>query len=46
MIINLDQIENYYMRQGKIIFKNGETITAISRNQKKEIIKYIRGIRN
>lgn len=44
MIINLEQIESYYIKEGKIIFKNGHTVTAISRNQKKEIIKYVRGL--
>ena len=45
MIINLEQVASYYTKEGKIIFKNGETVTSISRNQKKEIMKYVRGIR-
>ena len=45
VIINLEQVASYYTKEGKIIFKNGETVTSISRNQKKEIMKYVRGIR-
>lgn len=45
MIINLEQIEKYYVKESKIVFKNGCTITSISRNQKKEIVKYVRGLR-
>lgn len=45
IIINLDQIEKYKIKEGTIIFKNGQTINNISRNQKKEIVKYVRGIR-
>ena len=45
MIINLEQVASYYTKEGKIIYKNGETVTSISRNQKKEIMKYVRGIR-
>ena len=45
MIINLEQIEKYKIKEGTITFKNGQTINNISRNQKKEIVKYVRGIR-
>ncbi len=45
MIINLDQIEKYFIKEGKITFKNGDTVSTISRNQRKEIIKYVRGLR-
>ena len=45
IIINLDQIEKYKIKEGTIIFKNGQTINNISRNQKKEIVKYVRGLR-
>ncbi|MDD5888155.1 MAG: LytTR family DNA-binding domain-containing protein [bacterium] len=45
MIINLEQVESYNTKEGKITFKNGESITAVSRNQKKEIVKYVRGLR-
>lgn len=44
-IINLEQIDKYYVKEGKIIFKNGHTVTNISRNQKKEIVNYVRGLR-
>lgn len=45
IIINLEQIEKYIVKEGKITFKNGDTVNSISRNQKKEIIRYVRGLR-
>lgn len=45
LIINLEQIEKYLIKEGEIRLKNGDVINTISRNQKKEIIKYVRGLR-
>lgn len=43
-IINLEQVESYNIKSNIITFKNGETLYAVSRNKKKEIINYVRGI--
>ena len=43
-IINLEQIESYNTKSNILKFKNGETLYAVSRNKKKEIINYVRGI--
>lgn len=44
IIINGEQIESYNVKSNIITFKNKEELNAISRNKKKEIINYIRGI--
>ena len=43
IIINLEQIESYNAKLNIITFKNKEELNAISRNKKKDIVKYIRG---
>ena len=45
LVINLEQIEKYIQKENKIVFKDGSNTTAISRNKKKEIINYVRGLR-
>ena len=44
-IINLEQVESYNTKENLLHFKNGISLYAVSRNKKKEIIKYVRGIR-
>ena len=43
-IINLEQVESYNKKSNIIIFKNGIELYAVSRNKKKEIVNYVRGI--
>ena len=43
-IINLEQIESYDTKSNILTFKNGITLYAVSRNKKKEIVNYVRGI--
>ena len=43
-IVNLEQISCYDSKNNKIIFHNKEQIDAISRDRKKNIINYLRGI--
>lgn len=43
-IINLEQVESYNVKSNIIRFKDGSTLYAVSRNKKKEIINYVRGI--
>ena len=43
-IINLEQIESYNSKSNILKFKNGENLYAVSRNKKKEISNYVRGI--
>ena len=44
IIINLEQIHSFNSKTNTIIFKNKEELNAISRNHKKDLIKYIRGL--
>lgn len=44
-IINLEQVESYNTKDNILHFKNGTSLYAVSRNYKKEIINYVRGIR-
>lgn len=44
LIINLEQVESYDKKTNTLIFKNKEKTTAIAREKKKEIIRYVRGI--
>ena len=44
VIINLEQVKSYNKKTNTIIFKNDEQTNAISRDKKKEIINYVRGI--
>ena len=43
-IINLEQVESYNIKSNILTFKNGETLYAVSRNKKMEIVNYVRGI--
>lgn len=43
-IINLEQVESYNIKENIIYFKNGTSLYAVSRNKKKEILNYVRGI--
>lgn len=43
-IINSDHINKYDLRSNKIEFKNGETTEAISRDKKRGIVDYVRGV--
>lgn len=44
-IVNLEQIENYNVKENIITFKNQKTLETISRDMKKEITNYVRGVR-
>lgn len=44
VIINLEQIKNYNTKENKIVFKNGKSTDAISRDMKKGLIRYVRGL--
>ncbi len=44
IIINGEQIQSFNIKSNIITFKNKEELNAISRNKKKDIIKYIRGM--
>ena len=41
MIVNVDYIRKYDMKENKIIFKNGDVSYQISRNKKKELKEYV-----
>lgn len=41
MIVNIDQIDEYDYSENKILFKNGIEIYDISRNNKKDLRKYV-----
>lgn len=43
-IINLEQVSSYNKKSNILHFKNGIELYAVSRNHKKEIINYVRGI--
>jgi len=43
-IINLEQVQSYNPKSNILTFKNGIELYAVSRNKKKEIIKYVRGM--
>jgi two-component system response regulator AgrA len=43
-IINLEQVRSYNTKANKIVFKDTSEIYDISRNKRKEIINYVRGI--
>lgn len=45
VIINLEQIKNYNTKENKIVFKNGKSTDAISRDMKKGLIRYVRGLK-
>lgn len=44
-IVNLEQIESYDVKDNVITFKNKVTMDTISRDKKKEIADYVRGVR-
>ena len=44
MIINTEQIESYNTKTNIILLKNGQQLNVVSRNKKKEIENYVRGI--
>ena len=44
LIINLDQILTYDSKENKITFKSNHEINEISRDNKRKIAKYVRGI--
>ena len=44
-IVNLEQIESYNVKENVITFKNQKTLDTISRDKKKEIAIYVRGVR-
>lgn len=44
IIINTEQVEAYNKKTNTITFKNKIELNAVSRENKKEIIKYVRGI--
>ena len=41
LIVNLDEIALYEIKENKITFKNGEVTYLISRNKKKELIENV-----
>lgn len=41
MIVNVDYIREYDMKENKIIFKNGDVSYQVSRNKKKELKEYV-----
>ena len=43
-IVNLEQVSSYDKKNNILHFKNGIDLYAVSRNHKKEIINYVRGI--
>jgi len=43
-IVNLEQIESYNPKTNLITLKNGKILDIVSRDKKKEIINYLRGI--
>jgi two-component system response regulator AgrA len=43
-IINIEQVESYNIKNNEITFKDGKKLYEISRNKRKEIINYVRGI--
>ena len=43
-IINLEQIYTYDIKTNTITFKNKDTLNAISRDNKKDIVNYLRGM--
>ena len=45
-IINLEQVECFDIKKNIIYFKSKEKIETISRDKRKEILNYMRGIRN
>lgn len=45
VIVNLEQIKKYNIKDNKIIFKNGKSTDSISRDMKKGLIKYVRGLK-
>lgn len=43
-IINIEQVEQYNIKDNIITFKSQETLSTISREKKKEIMNYLRGL--
>ena len=43
-IINLEQVLSFNTKTNLMTFKNGDTLYCVSRNKRKEIINYVRGI--
>ena len=43
-IINIEQVESYNTKNNIIYFKNGFSMMAVSRDKKRKIINYLRGI--
>ena len=41
LIINVDKIRTYNIKENEIIFKNGMSTTLISRSGKKELVEYV-----
>lgn len=44
-IINLEQISHYNTKTNELVFKTEQVITDISRDNKRSIIRYVRGIK-
>ena len=44
-LINLEQVESYNLKNNFITFKNKEELDIVSRDKKKEMIHYFRGLR-
>lgn len=44
-LINLEQIKEYNTKTKEVVFYNGKKIDAISRNKKKGLIRYVRGLK-
>ena len=44
-IVNLEQIDSYDIKENVIIFKNKSRMDIISRDKRKELINYVRGVR-
>lgn len=44
-IINLEHLKSYRSKENKLIFVNGYSTTCVSRDKRKGIINYVRGIR-
>ena len=42
--VNINQIESYNRKTNKIVFKNKEETTLVSRNKKKELFNHVRGV--
>ena len=43
-IINLEQVQSYNIKENKLKFKDGTTNASVSRDKKKEVMNYVRGV--